>query len=77
MQRAREMGINTVWRKNHVPNIDKCILENQNKDRKPKQITLVHLSSAFAILLVGITLALFAFVCEIFSSWLKKVNIQQ
>ena len=68
MQRAREMGLNTVWRKNHVPNIDKCMLDNQDKDKKPTPITLAQISSAFVVLGIGIAVAAFTFLLEIIHS---------
>ena len=77
MQRAREMGINTVWRKNHVPNIDKCMLETQNKDRKPTKITLAKISSAFLVLGIGVALALFVFLIEIIYASIMKRHNQQ
>ena len=77
MQRAREMGINTVWRKNHVPNIDKCKLETQNKDRKPTKITLAKISSAFLVLGIGVALALFVFLIEIIYASIMKRHNQQ
>ena len=64
------MGLNTVWRKNHVPSIDKCMLDNQDKDRKPIPITLAQISSAFVVLGIGIAVAALTFLMEIIYSLL-------
>lgn len=72
MQRAREMGLNTVWRKKHIPNIDKCMLDNQDKDRKPTPITLSQISSAFVVLGIGFAVAALTFLLEITYSLLMN-----
>lgn len=66
MRRALETGILDVWKKNNVPSMDRCKLPNQGRDRKPTPITLAQLSSAFLILGIGLALALFSFLIEIF-----------
>ena len=75
--RANEAGLVDFWKKKHIPSMDRCKLENQDqKDRRPTAITLAQLSSAFAILGVGTTLALLAYILEITFSYLIKTNNQ-
>ena len=75
--RANEAGLVDFWKKKHIPSMDRCKLENQDKkDRRPTAITLAQLSSAFAILGVGTTLALLAYIFEITFSCLIKTNNQ-
>ena len=68
MGRALETGLVDVWKKKHVPSMERCKLGNQGKNRKPTAITLVQLSSAFVVLGVGISLAVFSFLFEIIVS---------
>jgi len=77
MQRAREAGFTNFWTQKYLPSMDRCKLENQDQGGKPTPITLMQLSSAFAILLIGISLALLAFLFEIIFSSLKKLKIKK
>ena len=74
MHRALETGILDVWKKNNVPSMERCTLKNQDRNRKPKPIILAQLSSAFLILIIGLALALFSFLVEIFLSNFNLIN---
>ena len=77
MQRAREAGFTNFWTQKYLPSMDRCKLENQDQGGKPTPITLMQLSSAFAVLLIGISVALLAFLFEIIFSSIRKLQIKQ
>lgn len=72
MRRALETGLVDVWKMNHVPSMERCKLGNQGKNKKPTAITLVQLSSAFVVLGIGLSLAVFSFLLEIILSHFKR-----
>ncbi len=70
MLQALETGLVDYWKKKHIPSMKRCQLNNvESGNRRPKPITLVALSSAFAIIGIGITLSILAFLFEIIVSF--------
>lgn len=53
------------WLKNNLPSVDKCLAKSKESARQ-KPIKLVDLTSAFFILGIGVSLALFSFFMEVF-----------
>jgi len=77
MYRASEADLVDFWKKKHIPSTDRCKMENQDqKDRKPTPINLTQLSSAFAILSVGIVMAILAYIFEIIFSLRQSANVK-
>ena len=72
-----ETGLTKFWLKKHVPSMHRCALENQNSDGKPKPIRLIELSSAFAIIGIGLGLSVVAFLAEKIVSVFKKKIMSQ
>ncbi len=73
MLRALETGLIDYWKKQHIPSMKRCQLDKVDSDnRRPKPITLVALSSAFAIIGIGITLSILAFFIEVTVSFLVR-----
>lgn len=75
MRTALETGILDIWKKKHVPSMDRCKLKNQDRDRKPAPITVAHLSSAFVVLGIGYALGIFSFLVEMIIPSFFKQNI--
>ncbi len=72
MLRALETGLVDCWKKKHIPNMERCKLDKADgeNNRRPRPITLVALSSAFAIIGIGIVLSILVFLIEIASRFI-------
>lgn len=71
---AASAGLFQHWRKRSV-SVDKCKIDKKNHKEKVEPIKLIHLSSAFLVLGVGLSLGFLVFLLEkIFAKLLKKTN---
>lgn len=59
-----ETGLMMHWLKNNLPPVDKCLVKSKDSARQ-KPIKLVDLTSAFFILGIGVSIALFSFLMEV------------
>ena len=59
------MGLINHWVKNHIPRIDRCLLNHKNPVRRKKGVSLVGLSSAFTFLGLGLGISVLTFLLEI------------
>lgn len=73
MLRAHETGLMDYWKKKHIPSMRRCQLDKADSDnRRPKPITLVALSSAFAIIGIGINFSTLSFFIEVAVSFFTR-----
>ncbi len=74
----RETGLIQHWDSAYLPNIDKCLTYKhqsfQDEVRGVKALTVIHLSGAFLLVLIGNAMAIVAFLLEtIYWKILKRV----
>lgn len=61
-----ESGLYLYWVISNMPKYDKCLIENyQDSSPKVKKLSFSNLSSPFLILLLGLSLSLLVFLCEL------------
>ena len=63
-----ETGLIKYWLSAYMPNIDKCVIFKhqslRDEVRAVKALEMFHLSGAFIFLLIGLLMALVAFIME-------------
>jgi hypothetical protein len=76
LTRLRESGLLTFWFNQITPNVDKCLITNNNvakvNDSKWRSLNLDHASSIFLFLIVGLVFSFFGFLGELTIHYLKK-----
>ncbi|KAI9554064.1 hypothetical protein GHT06_019336 [Daphnia sinensis] len=76
MQYLKESGLLINWLKKYTPNVDKCMLGKTKPRSRVTSLTPLDLSSAFALLAIGVGLSLLTFLLEIFASYRRTQKIR-